>query len=103
MVKMSRFAGLRRSDDGRGQSVNLRRILEEEFGAPTISVTQHVNFVPFTDDNCDKLSVNRGTNGLRIDAIGHDKGGKPISYHRIWVPPNEYTLDMTQNADANSA
>ena len=102
IVQMSRFAGLRRSDNDGGESVNLRRILGEELSAPTISVTQHVRIVPFADAICDALCVNSGTNGLMIDATGHGYGGGAISFHCIWVPPVEYALDMTQEVIANA-
>ncbi len=105
IVQMSRFAGLRRSGDDKGQSINLRSVLGEELGAPTISVTQRVKIVRLPDDICDALSVNHGTDGLNIDAIGHGYGGRAISFHRIWAPPTEYALDMTQDApvDATNA
>ena len=103
IVQMSRFAGLRRKGNDRGQSVNLRRILGDELGAPTTSVTQRVRIVRLADDICDALSIDHGTNGLMIDAIGHSYGGDAISFHRIWAPPSEYALDMTQDAPVNAA
>lgn len=98
IVQMSRFANLRRRDGYQGQSVNLRRILSEELGAPTIAVTQRVKIVQLADEICDALSINRQASGLRIDAIGYGHGGDAIFFHRIWVPPSEYALDMTQDA-----
>lgn len=102
IVQMSRFAGLRRGGDDHGQSINLRSILVEELGAPTISVTQRVKIVQLTDDICDALSIDHGADGLNIDAIGHGYGGEAISFHRIWAPPTDYALDMTQDAPADA-
>jgi len=98
IVQMSRFSGLRRSREDQHKSVNLRRILGEELGAPTVSVTQRVRLVHLPRDVCKALSLHHGTIGLMVDAIGHGYGGGAISFHRIWVPPTEYALDMTQDA-----
>ncbi len=103
IVQMSRFRGLRRRGEGLLQSVNLRRILGEELGAPTVSVTQRVRTLRLADDICDALSIAHGVIGMMIDAIGHGYGGDAISFHRIWVPPTEYALDMTQDAPVNAA
>ena len=97
-VQMSRFSGLRRSREDQHMSVNLRRILGEELGAPTVSVTQRVRIMHLPKDVCEALSLGHGTIGLMVDAIGHGYGGGAISFHRIWVPPTDYALDMTQDA-----
>ena len=103
IVQMSRFPDLRRSGEDLLQSVNLRRVLGEELGATTMSVTQRVRILRFADDICDGLSIARGVIGLMIDAIGDGLGGDAISFHRIWVPPSEYALDMTQTAPVDAA
>lgn len=97
IVRMSRFSGLRRVDHGPEQSVNLRRILDEDLGAPTIGVTQHIKIVKFPNEICDQLSIDYGSTGLRIDAVGNGYGGVANFFHRILVPSSDYTLDMTQD------
>lgn len=95
-VQMSRFAGLRRSGADLRESINLRRLLAEELGAPTVAVTQHLKILRLAREICEALDVPPGTTGLMFDAIGHGYGRDAIFFHRIWVPPNDYSLDITQ-------
>lgn len=94
-VQMGRFPGLRRRGAQLRESINLRRLLAEELGAPTMAVIQHLKIVQFGPDVCEALGIAPGTTGLMFDAIGQGYGRDSIFFHRIWVPPNDCTLDIT--------
>lgn len=76
-------------------SVNLKRILSEQFGTPTLYVSQRVRTQPLPRRICDIISVKRGSWGLFLEIVGHSFQNVPISYHAIWIPATKHLLDLT--------
>lgn len=100
IVGMTRFAGLRRARKESRASLNLKRILAEEFNAPTLSVTQQVRAARFSPAVCDYLALEPGTTGLVLEVVGLSYGSEPVSFHVVWVPPTEHRLDMSYESGA---
>lgn len=76
-------------------SVNLKRILSEQFGTPTLYVSQRVRTQPLPRRICDIISVKRSSWGLFLEIVGYSFQNVPISYHAIWSPATKHLLDLT--------
>jgi GntR family transcriptional regulator len=77
------------------ESVNLKRVLDERFGLPTIQITQRVRISRFPDHACDLMNLRRRTSGMLLEIVAYTLGNHPLSYHVIHVPPTEYPLDLS--------
>ncbi len=77
------------------ENVNLKRVLSQKFGAPTVYVEQRVRVEKFSDNICEIMSMDGVTNGLFLEIVAHTFDSTPISSHMIYVPPTEHMLDLS--------
>lgn len=91
----TRFGGMMDLPLSSLESVNLKKVLNEKFGAPTVYVEQHLRVEQFSDEICEVVSVDKKTNGLFLEIVVHTFDSAPISYHMIYIPPTEYRLDLS--------
>src|SRR5258708_8449342 len=75
---------------------NLKVVLRRHFAAPTISISQRVRAGAFDEFICNAIGVARGITGLVLESVGFSHGGAPLSFQRVWIPPNDCFLDMSQ-------
>ena len=76
------------------ENVNLKTILQSNFGLATVESTGRASVVAFDADIAAKLQVAPASYGMRLDVIASTEGKRPISFQRIWIPQTPYTLDV---------
>ena len=77
------------------RNLNLRSVLQLRFGLPIVSLDWRVGFTTFDVQTCKATRTARGTVGQRFDVRMRTVDGKPLGLHRLWVPPNDYTMIIT--------
>lgn len=90
-VRFAKLLKLRLTDL---ESVNLKQILAEQFDTPTLAVTQTAKLLKPPRDAAKAIGVARGTWCLALQIVATSRGGEPITYQRILVPPTEYDLEF---------
>ncbi len=90
----SRFAALLDMPAERLESVNLKEILEHEFGYPTLEAKGSGSVIALDDDACRAMHIPPGSWGLRVRILTRSKGLQPLAWQSILVPPTELELDL---------
>ena len=90
-----RFGGIMDLPLSSLENVNMKKVLSQEFGAPTVYVQQRIRVEKFSDKICEFISMDGVTNGLFLEIVAHTFDSTPISYHMIYVPPTEHMLDLS--------
>ena len=76
---------------------NLKKVLADEFDAPTLSLDQFVLPCVFDDDVCASLEIDRGSAGMVVNAIGRSVGREIITFQALSVPAGGYFLEIPQS------
>jgi hypothetical protein len=76
-------------------SVNLKRVFAEEFGAPTISVDQSVCAGELKPEVARLIGAPRRACGMVLEVTAQTYGRAPISFQRIHIPQSDYPLDVS--------
>ena len=76
------------------KDISVRSHLQLHFGMPTKSMRWDVGFDRFDADTADALGVARKTMGQRFDVRLWTTGHAPLGFHRLWVPPNDRTMQV---------
>jgi GntR family transcriptional regulator len=79
------------------QSVNLKEILDREFNAPTLAVTQTARVQIMTKTIREHLAVPNQTPCLLLQVVATSRRREPITFQRIYVPPVAYDLELTDS------
>ncbi|HEX9469851.1 MAG TPA: GntR family transcriptional regulator [Bradyrhizobium sp.] len=74
---------------------NLKRVLAEEFGVPTLSLDQFILPCVLDDEVCASLKVDRGSAGMVVNAIARSIGQEIITFQSLWVPAGTYFLEIS--------
>jgi GntR family transcriptional regulator len=77
------------------ESINLKKLFADEFGAPTISVEQSVRAEVLAPDIAKLIGVSRGVCGMVLEATAFTHGRQPFSFQCIHIPPSDYALDVS--------
>lgn len=93
----SRFRRMLTLKISRLGSVNLKQLLSEEFGAPTVSVAQTARVVVPPAQVAKALALKKSAHCLLLQIVARSRRGDIISYQQIFVPPNAYELEITEN------
>lgn len=93
----SRFKRMLTLKISRLESVNLKQLLSDEFGAPTVSVSQTARIVVPPPEVARKLGLKKSTHCLLLQIEARSRRADVISYQQIYVPPNECELEITEN------
>lgn len=94
-VCAGRFSRLLKLPSSAFESVNLKAVFAEEFGAPTIGVKQFMRAVTFTHDVVKMLGVAQRAVGMLLEVTALTYGNAPFSHQRIYVPRTDYPLDIS--------
>jgi GntR family transcriptional regulator len=94
-LRASRFAAMAKLPMAEIEGVNLKNVLSERFGTPTLYVSQRVRAEPLPAKVGRIMSVKPRSWGLFLEIVGYSLRNTPISYHAIWVPATEHKLDLT--------
>ena len=78
-------------------SGNLKRVLAEEFDAPTLSLDQFILPGIFDDKVCAALEIDSGSTGMIVNAVGYSIGKEAITFQSLWVPNGGYFLEVSQS------
>ena len=82
------------------ESVNLKRLFADEFGAPTISVEQTIRACVLEPDVARLLGLPKHASGMVLEATAFTYGRAPFSFQRIHIPPSDCPLDVSPMMNA---
>jgi len=99
-LPFSRFGGLLNLPETEIESVNLKQLLATKFNAPTLATTQTVLLRPFGASVATLIGVKQRSNGLLLQIVGTSRGGVPITFQRIHVPPSDCEMEIGAAAAA---
>lgn len=74
------------------QGIAVRTLLHLRFGLPTLGLEWQSSFETFDTNLAHELAVAQAVTGQRYDIRIRTIGDEPLSFHRFWIPPNDYTL-----------
>lgn len=94
----SRFRRLLSLKASRLERVNLKQLLGDEFGAPTVSISQTARLVRPPAPVAASLGLKGAAHCLRLQIVAFDRAGVPISFQKIFVPPNACDLELSETA-----
>jgi DNA-binding GntR family transcriptional regulator len=93
-ASVSRFPKIMKLPQGKMLG-NLKKVLADEFGAPTLSLDQFILPCVFEDDICAQLGIDRGSSGVVANAAGRSIGQEIITFQSLWVPAGGYFLEIS--------
>jgi DNA-binding GntR family transcriptional regulator len=76
-------------------SGNLKRVLADEFNAPTLSLDQFIQPCVFDGQVCSSLEIDRGSTGMVVNAVGRSIGQEIITFQSLWLPAGKYSLQIS--------
>ena len=77
------------------ESVNLKKLFADEFGAPTISVEQSIRACQLEPDVARLIGVPKRACGMVLEATAFTYGRAANSFQRIHIPQSDYPLDVS--------
>jgi GntR family transcriptional regulator len=77
------------------ESVNLKKLFADEFGAPTISVEQSIRACQLEPDVAKLIGMPKRACGMVLEATAFTYGRAAISFQRIHIPQSDYPLDVS--------
>jgi len=78
---------------------NMKKVLADEFGAPTLSLDQFILPCVFEDDVCSSLQIDRGRAGVIVNAVGRSVGQEIITFQSLWAPAGGYFLEISPSGN----
>lgn len=77
------------------ESVNLKKMFADEFGAPTISVEQSIRACMLEPEVARLIGLARRGSGMVLEATAFTYGRAPFSFQRIHIPASDCSLDVS--------
>jgi GntR family transcriptional regulator len=77
------------------ESVNLKKLFADEFGAPTISVEQSIRACRLEPDVAKLIGQPKRACGMVLEATAFTYGRAAISFQRIHIPQSDCPLDVS--------
>jgi GntR family transcriptional regulator len=99
----SRFARILEVPKATIESVNLKKLFADEFGAPTITVEQSIRAVELEPDVARLIGMPKRGCGMVLEATAFSHGRAPFSFQRIHIPPSDCVLDVSPVLNAPRA
>lgn len=96
----TRFRRLLRLPISDVESANLKQILNDKFNAPTLAVSQTGRIQGADNEICRQLGVPARTKCLLLQVVATSRRREPISFQRIYIPPVDYELELTEGPGA---
>lgn len=90
----SLFSGILEMPADRLEDVNLKHILETEFGYPTLEAKGGARLVKPEARIAALMELPASAWVLKINILGKTRGQQAFSYQKMFVPPTECELDM---------
>jgi DNA-binding GntR family transcriptional regulator len=94
-LRADRFARILEKPSAAIESVNLKKLFADEFGAPTVSVEQSVRSHLLAPEIAKLIGVAKGVCGMVLEAVAFTHGRAPFSFQCIHIPPSDYALDVS--------
>jgi len=94
-LRASRFGRLLDMPMSKLEGANLKQLLDEEFNAPTLAISQTVRVERPQADIGKKLGLGRGAQCLVLRILATSRHREPITFQTIIVPPVDYELELT--------
>lgn len=90
-----RFGGLV-DDWSEGEDLtNIKLLLRRNFGVTNTFVEQTVRFSKLSADDAMSIEADASDWFILLAIFGYEADGTAISYHEIFIPPNDTTLDIS--------
>jgi DNA-binding GntR family transcriptional regulator len=80
-------------------NLNLKVLLAEKFGEPTLSIDQFIAVTEFDDDSCNYLGLPKATRGIAQHSLGKGVAGQVTSYQYLAIPAGGYLLQSPSGKD----
>jgi len=93
-ARVGRFPKIMKLSQGKMLG-NLKKVLADEFDAPTLSLDQFILPCVFDDEVCSQLAIDRGSDGVVVNAVGRSIGQEVITFQSLWVPVGGYFLEIS--------
>lgn len=93
----SRFARLLRTAEKRLTDTNLKEVLAEDFGTPTLQSDGLAFLRPVEFDDARVMGIEPGTPAMHVHITGRSVGRVPITFQLMVVPPTAYGLKLDFN------
>jgi GntR family transcriptional regulator len=77
------------------EGVNLKAILAEEFGSPTLNTREWIRLTSLDADMAERLGAVSGSAALRLEILATTVGGAALSFQVIHVPMTTCPLDIS--------
>lgn len=77
------------------ESVNLKKLFADEFGAPTISAEQSIRACLLKPDVARLIGLTKRASGMVLEATAFTYGRAPLSFQRIHIPASDCALDVS--------
>lgn len=94
----SRFEKILTLPDIDIESVCIKWLLAEKFGAVTARTDQAVTVQNIPDSIAQEINLESKSLGLLLKIIGKSHSGAPISYQKIYVPATHYEMEVGGDA-----
>lgn len=78
---------------------NLKRVLADEFDAPTLSLDQFILPCVLDDEVCSSLEIDRGCAGMVVNAIGRSIAQEIITFQSLWAPAGGYFVEISSSGN----
>lgn len=75
-------------------NTNIRAMLREEFGVPTVRIEEQVGAEHFAADISKTLRLPKATTGLVCHILGYGFRETAVSYQLVFIPPNARRLEI---------
>jgi len=75
-------------------NTNIRALLREQFGVPTVRIEEQVGAEHFAADISKILWLPDATTGLVCHILGYGFRETPVSYQLVFIPPNARRLEI---------
>ena len=89
-----KFRGLLKEKKRALDNANIRALLREKYGAPTLRIVEQVGAEKIPFEVCDQLALDTGTIGMVCHILGYGFRDAPLTYQLLFVPPGERRLEI---------
>lgn len=77
------------------ERIGLRQLLLERFDAPTVRMRKTIRLMMADDEIAGVLEIAPGEPVMRTTVTGFTYGDRPITFLRLYVPPNDCEMDVS--------
>lgn len=93
-VAHPKFKGLLKEKKRALDNANIRALLRERYGAPTLRIVEQVGAEAMPADVCDQLGIGTGAVGMVCHILGYGFRDEALTYQLLYVPPGARRLEI---------